>query len=605
MSPSQKQIELLAPAKNAEIGIAAIQCGADAVYLSAEKFGARQQAGNKLADIEKLVRYAHLFYGRVYVALNTILNDQELEEAFSLVQSLASIGIDGLIIQDFGLLELPLPPIPLIASTQMNNDTLEKIQFLEKVGFSRVILPREMSLAEICAIRAKTSIDLECFVHGALCVCYSGQCYLSYALGGRSANRGCCAQPCRRLYSLVDQKGVALAKNKYLFSLKDLNRSESLEALIDAGVTSFKIEGRLKDLAYVKNAVGFYRKKLDHLLLGRKESRSSSGTTTLGFKPDLFKAFNRSFTDFGLKGSHRHVSCHETPKSLGDKIGKVAALGKDYFTLASKHDLHNGDGICFFDGRGVLRGSVVNGVKDSRVYPDKMAGLAAGALIYRNHDHAFLKMLSSKDSCERKIGILFVLSETANGFSLEARDEYGNVAVFAMEAEKQEAEKKALAEANIRKQLSKVHDTIFSCHDLKIAFKEMYFIPVSVLNALRRGAIAKLIEVRESQRPHEQSLIQKNDIPYPSAQVDYLGNCLNQKAVAFYKRHGATVTEMAAESGLSMKGRCLMRSKYCVKGDLHLCGKETGPLFLIDEDGETFRLEFDCDSCCMSVFASE
>ncbi|MFA7002097.1 MAG: peptidase U32 family protein, partial [Candidatus Omnitrophota bacterium] len=339
MRSPKKQIELLAPAKNAEIGKAAINCGADAVYIGAEKFGARKQAGNSLADIEALVLYAHLFYARVYVALNTILTDHELEEAFSLIKALASMGIDGLMIQDPGLLELPLPPIPLFASTQMNNDSLEKILFWEKIGFSRVILPREMSLAEIADIRSKTSLSLECFVHGALCVATSGQCYLSHALGGRSSNCGACAQPCRRLYTLVSEQGAVLVKNKHLLSLKDLNRSDALEALMDAGVSSFKIEGRLKDISYVKNVVGFYRKKMDKILSGRSETKSSSGEVILGFTPDLQKTFNRGFTDFGLRGHSAPMSCHDTPKSLGEKVGAIKKVGRNYFTLSSPHDL--------------------------------------------------------------------------------------------------------------------------------------------------------------------------------------------------------------------------------------------------------------------------
>lgn len=603
MSSKQKQIELLAPAKNADIGKAAINCGADAVYLSAEKFGAREKAGNSLKDIEALVSYAHLFYARVYVALNTILTDRELEEAFSLIKALASIGIDGLIIQDVGLLELPLPPIPLFASTQMNNDFLEKILFFEKVGFSRVILPREMTLAEIAGIRSKTSLELECFIHGALCVAYSGQCYLSYALGGRSANRGACAQPCRRLYSLVNEKGAVISKNKHLLSLKDLNRSDALEALIDAGVSSFKIEGRLKDAAYVKNTVGFYRKKLDNILSGRKEARSSSGRTILGFIPDPHKTFNRGFTDFGLTGPSVHLSSQDTPKSLGEKIGTIKKIEKNHFTLSGPHDLQNGDGICFFDGRGILSGSVVNEVKEARVYPDKMGGLTSGALIYRNHDHAFIKTLSAKNAFERKIYLSLTLSETENGFSLSASDEDGNTGTFSLASAKQIAQKKTLAKEAATKQLSKVNDTIFACRALTDTLRETYFLPVSLLNALRRGAIAQLLEERERNRPRSEAPVHTNDAPYPLPAVDYRGNCLNQKAVSFYKRHGAKVVEMAAESGLSMGGRLLMRSKYCIRRELGLCKKKMGPLFLIDENGKKYRLEFNCDSCCMSVFA--
>jgi putative protease len=602
MTPTQKRIELLAPAKDAAIGKAAVNCGADAVYLSAEKFGARERAGNTLVDIEALVRHAHRYYARVYIALNTILTDRELDEAFSLIKSLHAIGIDGLIIQDPGLLELPLPPVPLFASTQMNNDSPEKVLFLEKTGFSRVILPREMTLNEIRAVRSKTSVDLECFIHGALCVSYSGQCYLSYAIGGRSANRGACAQPCRRLYSLVGADGKVFAGPKHLLSLKDLNRSASLSELIDAGVSSFKIEGRLKDIAYVKNTVGFYRRELDAVLARKKRAKSSSGTVIPGFVPDPAKTFNRGFTDFGLKGPTAGWSSPGTPKSLGERIGTVAKAAKDHFTLTGPHDLANGDGICFFDARGELRGSVVNSVANDRVYPDKTGGLTAGAVIYRNHDRAFLKTLTAKTSCERRIAVSFVLSGTPDGFRLTARDEDGNTADFSVPAAKQPAEKKAQAEETLVKQISKLHDTAFTCISVTHTLPEICFLPVSLLNTLRRGAIETLIEARERARPRETAAIQPNDAPYPVKTLDYRANCLNRKAVDFFRRHGAEVTEMAAESGLPMQGRLLTRSKYCVKRDLGLCGKMTEPLFLADENGRRFRLAFDCDGCRMLVF---
>ncbi|MBF0252759.1 MAG: U32 family peptidase [Candidatus Omnitrophica bacterium] len=603
MSLLQKQIELLAPAKDTEIGKAAINCGADAVYIGADRFSAREKAGNSISDIEQLVSYAHLYYTRVYITLNTILTDHELDEAFILIKELASIGIDGLIAQDPGLFELPLPPIPLFASTQMNNDSLEKILFLEKIGFSRIILPREMTIEEIKNIRANTSIDLECFIHGALCVGYSGQCYLSYAHGGRSANRGACAQPCRKSYSLINENGDVLKKNKHLLSLKDMDRSDSLENLINAGVTSFKIEGRLKDINYVKNTVGFYRKKIDNILLGRKETKSSSGKTNLGFIPDPYKTFNRGFTDFGLKGHNNNLSSSLTPKSLGEKIGTIEKIDKDHFTLSSSHDLHNGDGICFFDESGMLTGTVINMVLDTRVYPDKIAGLSHDTLIYRNHDHAFIKSLSAKNYYERKINVTFTLNETESGFSLSVTDEDNNTAKFEVTSEKIAAEKKDRALETINKQLSKLNDTIFIILDIKHTLNEIYFFPVVLLNTLRRGAIESLLLERERNRPQIKAAILINDTPYPSKIIDFRGNCLNKKAVSFYERHGAKVIEKAAESGLQMQGRPLMISKYCIKRELDLCNKDTSTLYLIDENNKKYRLEFDCTSCRMSVFA--
>lgn len=597
------RIELLAPAKNADIGKAAIQCGADAVYISALKFGAREQAGNSVSDIETLAAYAHRFYARVYVALNTILTDAELVEAAALVWQLYEVGIDGLIIQDVGLLEVELPPVPLFASTQMHNDSLEKVQFLEKVGFSRVILPREMSIPEIRAIADETNVALECFVHGALCVSYSGQCYFSYAIGKRSGNRGCCAQPCRRQYTLIDAEGRVLAHNKYLLSLKDMNRSAYLEALYDAGVRSFKIEGRLKDSVYVKNTVSFYRRKLDALLAGKKGKKSSSGTATCSFIPNPAKTFNRGFTDFGMNGTFQAIASHNTPKSLGEEIGAVCTVEENSITLTASHDLTNGDGICFFDVKQLLRGTMVNRVDGGRVYPAKMTGLRKGIVLYRNHDHAFIKELSKK-KCERKIGVCFIVREDESSFILHAIDEDGIEARFSLRAKKMPAEKKEQSQETFVRQLKKLNETDFMCMQITFDLAKTYFLPVSHINELRRGAIDALVLAREKQRVRWQGGVHGNTVPYPDKEITYQGNCLNEKAVAFYARHGTTVVEFAAESGLLMQGRMLMRSKYCLKQSLSLCGRETGPLFLVDEYGGRCPLSFDCNACTMTVFAS-
>lgn len=592
MNLSKRQIELLAPAKTAEIGIAAINCGADAVYISCQKFGARENAGNSLSDIEKLISYAHKFYARVYIALNTILRDDELDEALTLINNIYSMGPDGLIIQDFGILELPLPPIPLIASTQMNNDSPEKILFLEKIGFKRAILPREMSLNEIKEIKKKTSIELECFIHGALCVSYSGQCYLSYAVGGRSANRGKCAQPCRQVYSLLDSRGKTLVKDRHLLSLKDLNRSDYLKELIDAGITSFKIEGRLKDLSYVTNIVSFYRKKLDILI---------DGKTTFEFTPDPYKTFNRGYTAYGIEGNNNNMASIYTPKSLGEKIGEVKTRGADYFTLSSKHDLKNGDGICWFDSGRILIGSVINKVSGDKIYPDKIRQLKGNTVIYRNYNKLFAATLERCPS-KRKISISFILEETSKGFKLCACDEDGNNGHFSLPADKINAQKKALAESIIKNQLSKLNETIFICHKISLNMHDTYLIPLSILNQLRRGAIQALYGERERNRPRSSAHILINDIPYPLKTIDYLGNCLNKKAEAFYNRHGAKVIEPAAESGITMKNRLVMVSKYCIRKELDMCSKKPPPLYLIDTGKRKYLLKFNCRKCNMEVY---
>ncbi|MEI8176736.1 MAG: U32 family peptidase [Candidatus Omnitrophota bacterium] len=596
-----KKIELLAPAKSAEIGIAAINCGADAVYIGAEQFSARENAGNALPDIEKLIAHAHRYYARVYVALNTILKNDELDDALKLVKNLYAIGADGLIVQDVGLLEMPLPPIPLIASTQMNNDSLAKIVFLEKIGFRRVILPREMTLGEIKEIGAATAIELESFVHGSLCVSCSGQCYLSYAIGGRSANRGACAQPCRRLYSLYDENGKLLVKDKHLLSLKDLNRSARLKELMDAGITSFKIEGRLKDLAYVTNIVSFYRQKLDSLLNGGARTKGSSGRTSFDFMPDPFKTFNRGYTEYLLDGNNEHMASPHTPKSLGEKIGTVARAGAGYFTLSGRHDLRNGDGICFFDASGVLQGSLLHKIDGEKIYPDKMYGIKEKTVLYRNLDRLFAKTLE-KIPCKRRIDVSFALEEAEDGFTINARDEDGNSGTFSIAAEKIRAEKKSLAESSIRNQLAKLNDTIFTCADISIQLREIYLIPFSIANQLRRGVILALLAEREKNRPQRTQQIMISELPYPLKSIDYLGNCLNKKAAAFYERHGASVVEPAAESGIEMAGRRVMNLKYCVKKDLGLCKKNHGILYLVDEDNRKFLLKCDCAKCGMELF---
>jgi len=601
MEPHIKKIELLAPAKNAEIGIAAINCGADAVYIAAKKFGAREDAGNLLHDIKKLIHHAHKYYGRVYIALNTILRNDELDEALEIINDVYSIGADGLIIQDVGLLELDLPPIPLIASTQMNNDSLEKILFLENIGFKRVILPRELTLAQIKEMRAKTTIEFECFIHGSLCVSYSGQCYLSYAIGGRSANRGACAQPCRHSYCLLDEQGEFLAKNKYLLSLKDLNRADHLKGLIDAGVTSFKIEGRLKDMAYVANITSFYRKKLDALIDNKSIFKSSSGEAFFDFTPDPYKTFNRGFTDYGLDGKKENLAALYTPKSLGEKIGTVAKVGKDFFTLSTEHDLKNSDGICFFDHSQVLRGTLINKVQNDKIYPDKLYYLEKDTVIYRNYDRTFAKVLE-KTPCRRKIGITFLLEESPLGLKLGARDEDGNIGTFVMPVEKTKAEKKELAASGIKKQLSRLNDTIFYCKNIIDKCKDVYFIPFSTLNQLRRGAIDNLLVEREKNQPKATGAVIKNDTPYPIKNITYLGNCLNSKTESFYARHGAKVTELAAENGVDMSNRRVMITKYCVKKELGLCGKETGALYLVDEEKRKLLLKFNCKECVMEIY---
>ena len=601
------RIELLAPARDLACGIAAIDAGADAVYLGASRFGARAKAGNSLADIARLVDHAHLYWARVYVTVNTLLKNEELPDAVDLIQRLYALGVDALIIQDMGLLELDLPPIPLIASTQVHNDTPEKVAFLEQVGFRRAILARELTLDEIRAIRAAAPrIELETFVHGALCVSYSGQCYLSYAIGGRSGNRGECAQPCRRVYSLVDREGKVLVKNRHLLSLRDLNLSAAIPELLDAGVTSFKIEGRLKDQTYVTNVVSAYRQRIDAALGERGLHRSSSGTSTIGFTPDLSKTFNRGYTTYFLHGRDESPGSIETPKMVGEPIGRARRVRPRQITLErSAIELHNGDGLCWFDPAGGLQGSVVSAVEGSQVTLESTEGLRVGAPVYRNHDHEALAQVE-RATVERRIGMRFIVDEAPEGLTLTAVDEDNVSATVAFEAELQLAEKPELARATIDRQLRRTGDTLFTCQGVEIRWERDRFVPVAALNALRRAALEALTAAREAQRPVAQQAMQPNDAPYPAQRLSYLGNVLNERAAAFYRRHGVGEIEPAAESGLDLTGRQVMRARYCIRHQVGLCPErngvaDSGPLFLVDEEGHRFRLSFNCRACEMLV----
>jgi putative protease len=593
-----RKIELLAPAKDAATAIAAVQCGADAVYIGAERFGARQAAANSIEDIKKVVDFAHQYYAKVYVTLNILMFDGELTIAEKMVPQLCETGIDGLIIQDVGLLELDLPPVPLIASTQMDNSTVEKVKFWQDVGFSRVILARELTLQQIRQIRSTTSIELECFIHGSLCVGASGQCYMSRALGGRSGNRGQCAQPCRRLYSLKDTTGKIIVKDRYLLSLKDLNLSEHLEELIDAGISAFKIEGRLKDIPYVVNTVSYYRQKLDEILKRKNFQKSSSGSVRFDFEPNLEKTFNRGFTDYGLMGQISKLGSIDTPKSVGEYIGVVKKLEKMFFIIDSKQDLHNGDGICFFDWQQNLSGTTVNRVEGKKVYPQKINEIHVGQKIYRNYDHQFAQKLLNQPT-QRKIALSIAVQEIRTGLVVIGTDEDGNKATMEIIGDKKHALKKETAKETFHNQLTRLGNTIFECSDLKIQTQDMYFVPASQLNDVRRQLVEQLLKFREKNRPRQTVGITKNNVPFPQKHLRFTGNVLNQKAEDFYHRHGVETIEPAAESGLNMMGQAVMKTKYCLRRELNLCQRTDGlttaaPLILQDEDGREYEVNFLC-----------
>ncbi|MFA5087313.1 MAG: U32 family peptidase [Candidatus Paceibacterota bacterium] len=602
-----KKLELLAPAKNLATGMAAINAGADAVYIGAQKFGARAEAGNNLEDIKALVEYAHQFRVKVYVAFNTIIYNNELEEAKKLIHEIYETQADGLIIQDMGILEMDLPPIPLIASTQMHNYDLEKIKFLEGIGFKRIILARELSEEQIKEISKNTKLELEAFVHGALCVSFSGRCYMSEAIASRSANRGQCLQACRLPYSLIDSTGKVLAKNKYLLSLKDFNQLENLENLIDAGITSYKIEGRLKDEDYVTNVVLAYRQQLDKIIAKRKDLiKSSQGIIEAGFESDLAKTFNRGFTNYFFKKRNKDVLAINSPKSIGKFMGKVEKVFKDYFILDTQEKISNGDGLCFINKQGDLTGSNVNKVAGNEIFLNNMDGLYVGAEIFRNFDIQFGKQLKTGKP-KRLIPVIMSIFETKKGFGVIAKDEEGNEALFEIEAIKEVAENAEKAKEVIISQLSKSGETIFSAAKVEINFDKMFFIKMSVLNEMRRKVLEILLEKRKQNYQKETFKLPDSKELFPEKKLAYEYNVANKLAEQFYKEHGVEEIEPAFELLKERKGKKVMTTKHCLRHYFGYCAKENKGgeikelLYLVNERGQKFLLKFDCTKCQMSI----
>lgn len=606
-----RRLELLAPARNLDCGIAAMQHGADAVYIGGPRFGARAAAANSLEDLEKLVAAAHRFRVRVYVTLNTVLDDREVEQAAALAWQLHEIGIDALIIQDMGLLECDLPPIPLHASTQVNNRTPRKVAFLEQVGFQQVVLARELSLAEIREIRAATSVVLECFVHGALCVSYSGQCYMSEVVAGRSANRGECAQFCRHSYTLRDGHGRVLARDRYLLSLKDLDLSASLPELVAAGIDSFKIEGRLKDRNYVKNVTAYYRLALDRILEGNGSlCRASSGRCVFSFTPEPDRSFSRGRTEYFLKDRRATPGAIDSPKSVGKELGRVATAAGRFFTLCTGATVGNGDGLCFFAANGRLIGIRVNRVEEGKIYPRDAVVPAAGTLVYRNADAAFARRLAASESC-RTLAVGLHLQETEDGLLLRVvdEDEVSSETLLPMvrAAAKQAGSALQLAE----RQLRKSGGTIFSVTEVTVALDPASFYPAAVYNELRRLALSRHEMARLESFSPQQARVQVNEAPWPEAEVSYLDNIANRRAAAFYRRHGVQGIETAILQAGKAENCALMTTRYCVRAQLGICPKESqsgevpaGPFTLTDNTGE-YLLEFDCRRCGMTLRRKE
>ena len=597
--------ELLSPAKDIQTAKTAILAGADAVYIGFLKFGARKQAGNSLDDIKALIEFANLYRVKVYVTLNTIYKDNELPEVADTINRLYEIGVSAIIIQDMALLNLDLPPVPLYASTQCHNNTLEKIKFLENSGISRVILPREFSLEEIKNITQNTNIEVETFIHGALCVSYSGQCYMSYAIGGRSANRGECAQPCRKKYSLIDSDGKFVVKNKYLLSLKDLNLSNYIKELILAGVTSFKIEGRLKDENYVKNVTAYYRQKIDEVLKELKLEKSSIGKSYINFESDLNKSFNRGFTDFYINGERKNFCSLNYAKSIGEFVGTVKKTGKDYFIL-DKNILNNSDGICFLSSDKELFGTLIKISDGKKVYPNSMDSIKIGTKIYRNFDKKFNDLLD-KRQIERKIDVIAKLNILSDKIQIILNGEDNVSAEYSEYVKFEQASNPLKIEETIKKQILKTGGTEFNITKIAVNTSE-YFVPISTLNNIRRNALEKLKNeyLKSANKP---CIKRKIEYPkYPLQKLDYHSNIYNLKSKEFYEKCGANICEFAAESGISLKNKDIMTTKHCIRYTLGFCKKYfkeckkfSEPLYLVDEKNEKYKLNFDCQNCIMKV----
>ena len=609
MRKEPRSIELLSPAKDLICGREAINHGADAVYIGAPKFGARAAAGNTLDDIRQLCDYAHLYSARIYVALNTILKEEELAEAEQMIWQLYEAGADALIVQDMGITQLNLPPIPLHASTQTDNRTPEKVRFLQEVGFTQVVLARELSLNQIREIAERTTVPLEVFVHGALCVSYSGQCYLSAALSGRSANRGECAQYCRLPYSLIDADGKEIVSGKHLLSLKDMNRGEYLEELLDAGVSSLKIEGRLKDVSYVKNVTAYYRQKLDSVFKRRKEYiRASSGKVKLEFKPQLDKSFSRGFTNYFLFDRNKDIFSFDTPKSLGEEMGTVKEIRGNYLTVAGIKSFNNGDGVCFLDETGKLQGFRINRVENNKLFPQEMPRIKPRTILYRNFDQEFERLMSRK-SAERKIAVILKLAENNRGFTLSLTDEDDHSASVVLEREKERA--RTPQEDNLRTQLGKLGNTPFEASDIVIDWSDNWFIPASMLAELRRKGIEKLLEVRRINYRQEIYKLPRTHHAFPVNELTYLGNVMNADAVSFYRNHGVQRIAPAYEKAPAEEA-VLMFCKHCLRYSMGWCpswhkvrSPYREPYYLVSSDNRRFRLEFDCKNCQMKVYAEK
>ncbi len=610
----RKKVEILAPAKNLLQGMLAINSGADAVYIGAPNYGARSNATNPIEDIAELVKYAHLFKAQVFVVINTILYDNELDDCQKLIHDLYNIGVDALIVQDMAIFEMDLPPIVLHASTQANNRDPKQVKFLHEAGMERIVLARELNLDQIKEIHEATDVELEFFVSGALCVSFSGNCYMSIAGGERSANRGSCAQNCRLPYELIDGTGTTLISSSHLLSIKDLDLSDQLPNLIEAGITSFKIEGRLKDLVYVKNNVAYLRQKLDSFLENNEQyQKASSGRTIINFDPQMDRSFNRGYTDYFVNHRTKKIGSWESPKSQGQYIGKVTNFTEKGYFIENADQLNNGDGLYFINENGEADGLQINVVLNDLVIPNTYKTIPVGTDIYRNSDAAFNRLVEREDATIRKIGVKLSLNETTEGFELIVIDEDGHKSAASFAVEKEVSNKGEQVLEDIKKNLSKTGNTPFIVDEIELNLSNNWFLASSKVNEMRREALDNLITVRIDEYVRLEKQIVKTDHPFPVQQLDFTYNVSNRLARQFYKRHGVIEIEKAFELQWDPGKSRVMTTKYCVKYELGKCPKfqresmgekVVEPLTLKHGENE-YKLKFNCKPCEMEIWEKD
>ena len=611
----KKKIEILAPAKDLIHGMAAINSGADAVYIGAPQFGARSNATNSIEDVAELVKYAHLFNAQVFVVINTILYDNELETCRKMIFELYDIGVDALIVQDMAIMEMDLPPIVLHASTQANNRDAHKIKFLKDAGMKRVVLARELNLHQIKEISDASDVELEFFVTGALCVSFSGNCYMSVANGERSANRGSCAQNCRLPYNLIDGNGETLIKNSHLLSIKDFDVSDQIPNLIEAGICSFKIEGRLKDIVYVKNNVSFLRQKLDTFLEKNsdKYTKASSGKCNYTFNSSLDKSFNRGYTDYFVNERHQSIGSWESPKSKGQFIGKLIQTVGNSYQIENGLLLNNGDGLCFINENNEADGIYVNRAENGFVFPNVLKEIKDGTFIYRNNDAAFIKIVEREDSAVRKISTTLLLFENKNGFELTATDEDGNSSSATLIHPKEITKNNESIESNFKLNLAKTGFTPYAADEINIVFTQNWFLPISKINEMRRTVYEQLSEIRLKNYNREEHQLIKTSHPYPETKLDFMYNVANKLARKFYERHGVTEIEKAFELQWEPGKSRVMTTKYCIKYELEKCPKYHKDTLgvkvkepLVLKQGELeYKLKFNCKPCEMEIWEKD